>query len=51
MRLLGVLGVLILSIYLLSKIRPAKTNSCDLDPNNNLARLHIQRDRNQQNHP
>ncbi|WP_346916749.1 hypothetical protein [Clostridium sp.] len=50
MRLLGVLGVLILSLYFLSKIRPQKTNSYDLDPDNNLAKYQIQRDRNQQNH-
>jgi len=36
--------------FTLSKIRPQKTNSYDLDPDNNFAKYQIQRDRNQQNH-
>jgi hypothetical protein len=50
MKLLGVLCLFILSMYFLSKIKPQKTNSYDLDPDNNFAKYQIQRDRNQQNH-
>ena len=48
---LGLLGILILGIYLLNKISTRKANSFNLDANNNLAQAQTQDAQNQQNHP
>jgi len=47
---LGLLGVLILGIYLLNKISTRKANSFNLDANNNLAQAQTENIQNQQNH-